>query len=107
MYQGTFCIESTAPWMATKPPPSRMYCWKLANSIAVSACAPRPTVESKITVLYSRSVSMCRNGLSGSDTSIGAWRPGVAPMSGSQTSTSKPFSAPSSWTSASTSTIDW
>ena len=58
MYQGTFCIESTAPWMDTKPPPSRTNCWRLANSIAVSACAPRPTVESKITVLYSRSVSM-------------------------------------------------
>ena len=50
---------------------------------------------------------MLSSGLAGSDTSIGAWRPGDAPMFGSQISTSKPFSAPSSWMSASMSTIDW
>ena len=47
------------------------------------------------------------NGLVGSDTSGGAWRPGLALMFGSQTSTSKPFAIPRSWISASKSTIDW
>ena len=49
---------------------------------------------------------MFMNGFVGSDTSGGAWRPGFALMFGSQTSTSKPFSMPRSWISASKSTID-
>ena len=92
MYHGTFCIESVPPWTGMMPPPPRMYACRLANSTALSVAVPlMPTVEFITIVLYCLSVSRSRNGLVGSETPAGAWRPGLAPMFGSQISTSKPF----------------
>ena len=69
-----------------------MYAWRFANSAALIVAVPlRPTVESKTIVLYCLSVARSRNGLVGSETPAGAWRPGLPLMFGSQMSTSKPF----------------
>src|SRR5262245_62549509 len=72
-HDGSVWYASVAPWIATKPPPSRMYAWRLANSAGLSdpptpLALLRPTVESKTTVLYCFSVARSANGLVVSET---------------------------------------
>ena len=75
MYQGTFCIESVAPWIATKPPPARMYACRFVNSVKLRPAAFRPTVELNTIVLYWLSVAGSRNGFVVSETPAGACHP--------------------------------
>src|SRR4051812_12625003 len=83
-----------------------MYACRFANSVAFTVdVLSRPTVESNTIVLYCLSVFRSRNGLFGSETPVGVWRPGVPLMFGSQMSTSKPLAAPSCWIIHSKSTI--